>query len=90
MKAEEFAQALALQGFEPPFTVQREAHGMLAQHTHPFEAKALILAGDIRIAAHGTERTYRSGDIFHLPAHEPHTEHYGPEGVTYLVGRKAG
>ena len=90
MNAEEFAQTLARDGFEPPVTVQREAHGMLAQHTHPFEAKALILAGEIRIAAQGAERTYRSGDIFHLPAHEPHTEHYGPEGVTYLVGRKAG
>ncbi|PIF92085.1 Cupin domain-containing protein [Acidovorax sp. 62] len=90
MAPDAFAQTLAVQGFEPPVTVQREAHGMLAQHTHPFEAMALILAGEIRIAAHGTERTYRSGDIFHLPAHEPHTEHYGPEGVTYLVGRKAG
>ncbi len=89
MNAEEFAQTLALQGFEPAVTAQREAHGMLAQHTHPFEAKALILASEIRIAAQCAERTHRSGDIFHRPAHEPITEHYGPEGVTYLVGRKA-
>jgi hypothetical protein len=90
MHAEAFAQTLAQEGFEPPVTVRREADGMMANHTHAFEAKALILEGEIRIATHNAERTYRSGDIFHLPAHEPHTEHYGPEGVTYLVGRKAG
>lgn len=31
---------------------------------------------------------YRAGDIFHLKANVVHTEHYGPQGVQYLVGRK--
>ena len=88
MVAEEFTQTLTQEGFEPPVTLQREAHGQMDVHTHPFEAKALLQAGEIRIATQGTERGYRSGDIFHVPANEPHAESYGPEGVTYLVGRK--
>lgn len=88
MDTPQFAQLLAQEGFEPAVTVTREPGGMLAEHTHPFEAQALILAGEIRIVtAHG-ERVYRAGDIFHLAAHEPHSESYGPEGVRYLSGRK--
>ena len=58
------------------------------EHTHPFEAKALILAGEIRIVTAQGERVYRAGDLFHLQAHEPHSEFYGPLGVRYLSGRK--
>ena len=65
-----------------------EAGGMLGDHTHPFEAKALILSGDIRIATAASERVYQAGDVFHLAAEEPHSEFYGMLGVQYLVGRK--
>ncbi len=88
MMAGEFAQTLTWEGFEPPVTMQREAHGQMDVHPHPFEAKALILAGEIRMATQGTERSYRSGDSFHVPANKPHAESSGPEGVTSLVGRK--
>lgn len=88
MTPEQFAAELAREGFEPAITVTREAGGMLADHTHPFEAKALILSGDIRIATATSERVYEAGDIFHLAAQEPHSEFYGLFGVQYLVGRK--
>jgi hypothetical protein len=31
---------------------------------------------------------YRAGDVFHLGANVAHAEWYGPQGVSYLVGRK--
>jgi hypothetical protein len=31
---------------------------------------------------------YRPGEVFHLAQAEPHSERYGPTGVSYLVGRK--
>ncbi|MFI8616731.1 cupin domain-containing protein [Acidovorax sp. NPDC077693] len=83
-----FTRALADEGFEPPVTVTREPDGRLDDHTHPFEAKALILSGEIRIVTAGSDRLYGVGDVFHLQAHEPHSEFYGPDGVSYLVGRK--
>lgn len=88
MDTQEFAQSLAQEGFEPAVSVIREAGGMLADHVHPFEAKALILSGEIRILTTGGERVYRAGEIFHLQAGEPHSEYYGPQGVSYLAGRK--
>ncbi len=90
MTADNFIQSLAQEGFAEPVRVEREPHGSWDEHTHPFEAKALILSGEIRIcSADGAERTYREGDVFHLQPHEPHAEFYGPAGVSYLVGRKS-
>lgn len=89
MTTDDFIESLAQEGFAPPVRVEREPHGSWDDHAHPFEAKALILSGEIRICtADGAEHTYREGDVFHLQAHEQHAEFYGPAGVGYLVGRK--
>jgi quercetin dioxygenase-like cupin family protein len=84
-----FVNRLLAEGFAEPVTVNREANGSLDLHTHPFEAKALILEGEIRICWSESDQVYKAGDIFSLGANTPHTEHYGPNGVTYLVGRKS-
>lgn len=89
MDEDAFIAALAKEGFSELVTVEREANGGLDVHTHPFEAKALILDGEISIVTDGAESVYRSGAIFHLKAGEPHSERYGPDGVRYLVGRRA-
>ena len=84
----QFERALQAQGYELS-TVTRAAHGHLDVHTHPFEARALILAGEIRIRCEGEEeKLYRPGEVFHLAHGQPHSESYGPEGVRYLVGRR--
>jgi len=83
-----FVESLAKEGFSELVTVEREPNGSLDMHTHPFEAKALILDGEISILSDGTERVYGTGSIFHLQAGQPHTERYGPGGVRYLVGRR--
>lgn len=83
-----FEQELLAQGYAVS-TVTRAANGQLDLHTHPFEARALILTGEIRIQCAGQEeKLYRPGEVFHLAHEEPHSESYGPEGVSYLVGRK--
>jgi quercetin dioxygenase-like cupin family protein len=69
-------------------TVSRKANEFVDTHTHTFEAKALILSGQISIKVDGKDTLYQPGSVFHLMAGTPHTEQYGPEGVTYLVGRK--
>jgi quercetin dioxygenase-like cupin family protein len=88
MEREKFTEILAMDGFEEVVTVTKEPHGFLSTHTHPFEAKALILSGELRLWVGNAEQTLRVGQVFHLLSDEPHSEQYGPEGVTYLVGRK--
>jgi quercetin dioxygenase-like cupin family protein len=88
MQRDAFLEILAQEGFPEPVLVTRE-HGAMASHAHRFEAKALIVAGEIHIrVGDGEERRYRVGDVFHLGVDVSHTERYGPEGVQYLAGRK--
>ena len=89
MQRDEFTAMLAAESFDEAVTVEREAGGSLESHVHPFEAKALILEGELRIRTGDGEQVYRAGDVFHLQANIPHSERYGTSGVRYLVGRKA-
>jgi len=84
----QFRDELAKDGFPAPVIVEREANGSLGINTHPFEAKALILSGQIDITVDGIKVSYRVGDVFHLLKNQAHSESYGPSGVRYLAGRK--
>ncbi len=88
MTEEQFRQWLASEGIDTVVAVEREPNGWLDTHTHPFEARALVTEGEITIEAEGETRRYGPGDIFQLGANIPHVEHYGPQGVRYLAGRK--
>lgn len=88
MTRDDFEAEQRAAGFSTFTEVTREANGHLDTHTHPFEAKALILAGEIRIETQGEFRLYGPGDIFHLAAEAPHSEDYGPAGVRYLAARR--
>ncbi|KAF3996201.1 cupin [Glaciimonas immobilis] len=88
MDRKEFVATLASEGFAEGIVVDREPNGFLDDHVHSFEAKALILSGELRMRVADEERLYQPGSIFHLLANQPHAEFYGPEGVQYLVGRK--
>jgi quercetin dioxygenase-like cupin family protein len=88
MNRAEFESLLAAEGFEQVVTVEREPSGSMDLHSHPFEAKALVVHGQLGIRTEDGGRQYHAGDVFHLQADVPHSETYGPAGVTYLVGRK--
>lgn len=88
MTRDEFELEMRAAGFTAFTEVSREADGHLDTHSHPFEARALILAGEIRIESDGMSRRYGPGDIFHLAAGAPHSEDYGPAGVHYLAARR--
>jgi len=88
MNQDTFTQLLSDEQFPAPVLVSRPAHGFIDAHQHAFEAKALIVQGELALNVDGVATLYRVGDVFHLPANQVHTETYGAEGVEYLVGRK--
>jgi quercetin dioxygenase-like cupin family protein len=88
MSLEAFLVMTQTEGFAHPVEVHRESNGFLDLHEHPFEAKALILDGEIEIGDARHQRRYRAGEIFHLLKNQPHWERYGPTGVRYLSARK--
>jgi len=88
MNREQFFQKLEQERYPQPVEVVREANGSLGDHTHPFEATALILSGNIELTIEGITSNYESGDVFHLKHEQLHSEIYGPNGVHYLAARK--
>ena len=88
MDQQAFKTMLENEGFEV-VVVEREANKGMDLHSHPFEAKAMVIEGEIRVVVDGKETYCRAGDTFHLGPHIMHTETYGPHGVKYIAGRKA-
>ena len=88
MTPEAFDTALQADGYSPAVPVERPPGYSLGEHQHPFDACALIAAGDITLTVDGLSRTYSAGEIFRLPAGTPHHENAGPAGFAYLVCRR--
>ncbi|WP_306770813.1 hypothetical protein [Paraburkholderia sp. UYCP14C] len=55
MDRETFIRPLTDEGFPDPLVVTREA-GVIEEHTHPFEAKGLIVAGEMHLRVGGEAR----------------------------------
>lgn len=83
-----FEATLRAEGFLEVATRDHAPGTFNAEHTHPFDVKALMLAGELTLACGGEAATYRAGDVFTLAAHREHTEQFGAEPARYLVGRR--
>ena len=56
-------------------------------HCHDFDAKALVLGGEITVTRDNKAETFQAGDHCEIPAGCQHTTKVGPEGVAYIVGK---
>jgi quercetin dioxygenase-like cupin family protein len=61
---------------------------VVEEHTHPFDADAVVSAGEMWLTRAGVTEHLRAGDTFRVPAGTPHSERYGPQGATYWVARR--
>ena len=59
-----------------------------SNHCHDFDAKALVLGGEITITRDNSPVTFRAGQCFEVPMGCMHAEHVGQEGVALLSGRR--
>lgn len=89
MKAAEFEQLLAAEGFSAPVIGCYEPSRFNAPHAHPFEVRGLVLSGEMTITPVGGDAVlYRRGEIFRMPLRGQHTEQVGDEGCAYLYGMR--
>ena len=59
------------------------------EHVHPFDARLLVAEGVLTIAREDAPtRTYQTGETFEIIHGTRHTETAGPEGATYVAGRR--
>jgi quercetin dioxygenase-like cupin family protein len=83
-----FEAALVKDGYKDIETKALRSDYRAREHSHPFDVRALVLAGEITLAWNGTARSFAAGDVFTMDAGCSHAEAAGPEGVRYLVGRR--
>ena len=57
-------------------------------HSHPFDADAVVTAGEMWLIREDRTEHLKPGDTFQLKAGTPHSERYGPQGATYWVARR--
>ena len=88
MNTQEFHDELKANQYDPAIAIDRPVGYAMGEHQHPFDACALITAGDITLVVDGVSTRYAAGDVFRLPAGTPHLEAAGPQGVSYLSGRR--
>lgn len=84
-----FRAAQAARGFDEVVARSWAPGEDVATHSHPFDADALVVAGEMWLTVDGVTRHLRPGDRFAIAAGTPHEERYGADGATYWVGRVA-
>jgi quercetin dioxygenase-like cupin family protein len=88
MNRADFEAELHAQGYREIVDRRMEPGTVNPEHAHGFDARLLVLEGEMTVSCAGEERTYRGGDTFAMTAGRRHTEHCGPAGVRYLAGRR--
>jgi quercetin dioxygenase-like cupin family protein len=56
-------------------------------HAHDFDARIMVLAGEITVTRDSKSDVFHAGDHCEIPADCQHTTKVGPEGVAYIVGK---
>ena len=85
---ETFAAALRADGFGDGETRVHPAGRLVPDHMHPYDVRALVLAGEITLTFEGEATAYRPGEVFTMQGGHSHAEAIGPAGVELLVGRR--
>jgi len=82
-----FEAELKAGGYEP---VERrmDADQFNPEHMHEFDARVMLLDGEMTITRNGKPQVFRPGDVCEIAAGTPHTEQCGPGGAHYLAGRR--
>ena len=87
MSQSEFEAQLRRDGYQVVYNGQPPNH-QASEHTHPWDARILVLGGAITLTRGGIAETFTTGASCEVPANTLHSEQVGPQGVAYLAGRR--
>ena len=87
MERTEFEAALQRDGYQVVVNTMQPG-AINPEHAHDFDARLLVVAGEMTILAEGQRNTYKVGDTFSMTNGCRHSEHAGPDGATYVAGRR--
>lgn len=83
-----FRREVEREGYREPVLLEWEAGKFVDTHTHDFDARILVLSGELSVTSDGEERTCGAGDTNSIAANTPHLERVGTQGVSFLVARR--
>jgi quercetin dioxygenase-like cupin family protein len=85
----EFEADARANGFDEVLVRDWAPGQVVPTHSHPFAARAVVVAGEMWLSEGEVTRHLRAGDTFALARDVPHAERYGEAGATYWVARRA-
>jgi quercetin dioxygenase-like cupin family protein len=83
-----FSDSMKKQGFDQVVERVWKPLTTFEEHSRPFDAKAVIVQGEMWLTVNGHTEHLVPGGTFELSANLPHAERYGSEGATYWVARR--
>jgi len=81
------SQALA-QGYQVVLDLRWEPDTVLTEHSHPFDAYALVLQGELWLTTAGTTQHITPGNSYRVQRGAAHSERYGAHGARTLMARR--
>jgi len=87
MNQSEFEAELQREGYQV-FYGGLQAGMVNPDHAHEWDARVMVIGGEITVTRGAKAETFRAGDSCAVPAGEIHAERVGPQGVAYIVGRR--
>ena len=84
----QFEAAARARGFDAVVERRWAPDTVVGEHTHPFDADALVVQGEMWLSCEGRTAHLLAGDRFALARLVPHAERYGPAGATFWVARR--
>ena len=88
MNQSEFEADLKRDGYEVFYGGMQAGHAN-PDHAHAWDARVMVIGGEITITRAGKAETFRVGDSCAVQAGEMHAEQVGASGVAYIAGRRA-
>lgn len=85
---ESFEKNARAEGFNEVTHRVWEPDTVLPEHTHPFDASAVVVQGEMWLTCEGATRHITPGGTFTLAKDTPHAERYGSQGASYWVARR--
>lgn len=83
---EAFESDLRREGFEVVHGGQKPCFSE-ELHAHDFDARIMVLSGEITVIRDGKAETFCAGSHCEIPGDCQHATKVGPEGVAYIVGK---
>lgn len=84
----EFEAGAKAQGFDEVLERRWQPGQVVATHSHPFDANALLVEGEMWLQVGDRTQHIETGGTFELARNTPHSERYGSGGAVYWVARR--